>query len=112
MAAHFGSRSDTIGAKAQLGQRDRPLKEGFVMATRGTSHACLVEFAQASQLRRFVALSMAALLGGVAFGSAGSAAGLLPMLSGSVASATRSSSSSRWSTTRSHRRWASALTVA
>ncbi len=45
------------------------------MATRGTSHACLVEFAQASQLRRFVALSMAALLGGVAFGSAGSAAG-------------------------------------
>lgn len=45
------------------------------MATRGTSHACLVEFVQPSRVRRCVALCMAALLGGVTFGSAGSAAG-------------------------------------
>ena len=45
------------------------------MAIGGTSHACLVEFVQSGRMRRFAALSMAALLGGVAFGSTGSAAG-------------------------------------
>jgi hypothetical protein len=46
------------------------------MATRATSHARLAAFIRPGSMRRFVALSMAALLGGVAFGSAaGSAAG-------------------------------------
>ena len=46
------------------------------MATRAVSRACLAGFVRPGWMRRFVALSMAALLGGVAFGSAaGSAAG-------------------------------------
>jgi hypothetical protein len=45
------------------------------MVTRGTSHASRVELVPPSRMRRFVAVSMAALLGGVTFGSAGSAAG-------------------------------------
>jgi hypothetical protein len=46
------------------------------MATRGILHGRLVESVEPGRVRRFAALSMAALLGGVAFGSgAGSAAG-------------------------------------
>ena len=45
------------------------------MATRAASHARLAEFRPPGRMRRFVTLSMATLLGGLAFGSAaGSAA--------------------------------------
>jgi hypothetical protein len=57
--------------------RGRLQKERFVMATRANSHARTVEaVTQPASMRRFADLSMAALLGGLVFGSAtGSAAG-------------------------------------
>ena len=44
------------------------------MATPSASHARLADFVRPGNFRRFVALSMAALLGGVAFGSAAGSA--------------------------------------
>jgi hypothetical protein len=72
------------------------------MVTRGTSHARLGETAWFGSMRRFAALSVATLLGSVAFGSAAGSAG-------EPANAVRIS---RCSTRRHRRHSASAPTVA
>jgi hypothetical protein len=85
------------------------------MATRANSHARMVEaVTQPASMRRFADLSMAALLGGLVFGSAtGSAAGG-PADAVRICGerAMRCSSSSRCSMTRSRRRWALVPTAA
>jgi hypothetical protein len=95
--------SDTIGAKPA----QSPAQGETGMATRAT-HARLVEVVQPGRMRRFATLSMAALLGGVAFGSA----------AGDSASAARvcgerhaSLEQFAMQQTRSPRRWASAPTA-